>query len=87
MIRGKRSCDQQLASYLLGLNTEHKQPLSKHPRKTFVIAFVAAIKSTIDEMANEVFMSTINPFKYLLTYKYSQDHIELLFSCIQARGG
>ena len=76
------------ASYLLGLksNTENKQPLSKHPRKTFVIGFVAAIKSTI-EMANEMFMSTINPFKYLLTYKYSQDHIELLFSCIRARGG
>ena len=28
-----------------------------------------------------------NPFKYLLTYKFSQDHIELLFSCIRGRGG
>ena len=27
-----------------------------------------------------------NPFKYLLTYKFSQDHIELLFSCICSRG-
>ncbi|CAB3983915.1 Hypothetical predicted protein [Paramuricea clavata] len=52
------------ASYLLGLktNTDVKQPLSKHPRKTFVIGFVASIKSTI-EMANEMFTSTINPFK------------------------
>lgn len=75
------------ATYLLSLktNTDAKQPLSTHPRKTFVIGFVASIKSTI-EMANEMF-STINPFKYLLTYKYSQDHIELLFSCIRARGG
>ena len=33
-------------------------------------------------------MFTIDqPFKYLLTYKYSQDHIELLFSCIRAKGG
>jgi hypothetical protein len=37
-------------------------------------------------MANEMF-STTNPFKYLLTYKYSHDHIELLFSCIRARWG
>jgi hypothetical protein len=27
------------------------------------------------------------PFNYLLTYKYSQDHLELLFSCIRSRGG
>ena len=26
-------------------------------------------------------------FKYLLTYKFSQDHIELLFSCIRSKGG
>lgn len=55
------------------------------PTQTFVIGFLASIKSTI-EMANEMF-STTNPFKYLLTYKYSQDHIELLFSCIRARWG
>lgn len=37
-------------------------------------------------MANSMF--TIEcPFKYLLTYKYSQDHLELLFSCIRSRGG
>lgn len=28
-----------------------------------------------------------NPFKYILTYKYSQDHVELLFSCVQSRRG
>jgi hypothetical protein len=28
-----------------------------------------------------------NAFKYLLTYRFSQDHIELLFSCIRAQGG
>jgi hypothetical protein len=72
------------ATYLLGLktNTDVKQLLSTHPRKTFVIGFVASIKSTI-EIASEMF-STTNPFKYLLTYYFSQDHIELLFSCIRA---
>ena len=28
-----------------------------------------------------------NPFKYVLTYKFSQDHIELLFACIRGKGG
>ena len=28
-----------------------------------------------------------NPFKYLLTYKFSQDRLELLFSCIRSKGG
>lgn len=37
-------------------------------------------------MANEM-LTMVNPFKYVLTYKYSQDHVELLFSCIRSRGG
>ena len=28
-----------------------------------------------------------DPFNFVLTYKFSQDHIELLFSFIRARGG
>jgi hypothetical protein len=38
-------------------------------------------------MAHEMLSSTNNPFKYVLTYKYSQDHVELFFSCIRAQGG
>ena len=38
-------------------------------------------------MANEILSCPVNPFKYLLIYKFSQDHIELLFSCIHSRGG
>ena len=76
------------ANYLLSLrtNTIKKELLSTHPRKTFVIGFVISIKSTI-EMANEMFSAINQPFKYLLTYKFSQDHIELLFSCIRAKAG
>ncbi len=76
------------ASYLLSLktNTPDGQLISTSQRKTFVIGFVACIKSTIS-MATQMFSSPTNPFKYLLTYKFSQDHIELLFSCIRSRGG
>ena len=67
------------ANYLLTLKTvadnDHpEQLLSTHPRKTFVIGFVATIKSTI-EMANNMFTMEECPFKYFLTYKYSQDHL------------
>ena len=74
------------AVYLLGLKTPQKDKLlSTHKRNTFILGFVTCIKSTL-EMTKEMF-STADPFKYLLTHKYSQDHIELLFSCVRARGG
>ena len=68
------------AEYLLSLQTSQKgQLLSTHKRNTFIIGFVTTIKSTL-EMTQEMF-STI------LTYKFSQDHIELPFSCVRAKGG
>ena len=36
-------------------------------------------------MANNMFTVEC-PFKYVLIYKYSQDHLELLFSWIRSRG-
>ena len=75
------------ANYLLGLKTndERTELLSTHGRKAFIIGFVTAIKSTM-EMTTEMFKME-NPFEYLLTYKFSQDHIELSFSCIRTKGG
>ena len=79
-----------IAEYLLKLQTNTPQPqlLSQTKRKTFIIGFIACIKSTIS-MANQMFdlATKPKPFNYLLTYKYSQDHLELLFSCIRSRGG
>ena len=74
--------------YFLTLRTDSDENrlLSRHRRKTFIIGFVTTIKSTI-EMVNEMLSSPVNPFKYLPTYKFSQDHIELLFSCIRSRDG
>ena len=58
----------------------------KHPRKTFVLGFVVTIKSTL-EIVKQMLTLQDNPFKYVLKYKYRQDHIELLLSCIRAKGG
>ena len=75
-----------IANYLLSLKSRDGQLLITHKRKTFILGFVTCIKSTI-EMATTMLTQAINPFKYLLTYKFSQDHIEILFSSIRARGG
>ena len=74
------------AEYLLALKASNGQLLRLHRRKTFVLGFVMTIKSTI-VLANSLLQCPLNPFKFLLTYKFSQDHIELLFSCIQSKGG
>jgi hypothetical protein len=74
------------AQYLLNLKSSSGQLLITHRRKTFILGFVITIKSTI-EMAKQMLTLPQDPFKYVLTYKYSQDHIELLFSCIRAKGG
>ena len=61
-------------------------PLSQHRRKTFVIGFVSLAKSILS-IAEELLFRSDNPYKYLLTYKLSQDHLEMFFSCVRARGG
>ena len=38
-------------------------------------------------IAEELVFRSGNPYKYLLTYKLSQDHLEMFFSCVRARGG
>jgi hypothetical protein len=75
------------AEYFLSLRTHDStnQFLVTHQRKTFITGFVTTIKSTID--MTTAMLSGENAFKYLLTYRFSQDHIELLFSCIRAQGG
>ena len=77
------------ADYLLSMVTltgGQKKLLSTHKRKTFIIGFSATIKSII-EISDEMFKLPANPFKYILTNQFSQDHIELLFSCIRSKGG
>ncbi|KAK3888738.1 hypothetical protein Pcinc_007213 [Petrolisthes cinctipes] len=56
----------------------------KTPRKTPIIRLLVAIKTTkglYDQLVGEN-----KPLQYLLTYKLSQDHLELLFCTIRASG-
>jgi len=59
--------------------------LFKSNKKTFIIGFAVAVKSII-EISEMIFTQNLN-FKYILTYRFSQDHIELLFGRIRQRYG
>jgi hypothetical protein len=38
-------------------------------------------------LALDLLKKEIEPIKYFLPYKTSQDHIEIIFSCIRSAGG
>lgn len=52
-------------------------------RKTGFIGFLMAIKSTTS-IFKELVASPIPKLKYLLMYKFNQDHIELFFAAVRA---
>jgi len=70
--------------YLFSLKFQNKF-LFKSNKKTFILGFAAAVKS-IFEISEIIFTQNLN-FKYILTYRFSQDHIELLFGRIRQRYG
>ena len=72
--------------YLMSLKDNLRIPLLCHRRKTFVLGFIVASNSTL-HLSNELLTQVPNTFDYILPYKYSQDHLELLFSCIRGKNG
>ena len=75
----------KVCEYLLSLKASDSQLLAENRRKSFILGFVSAAKSII-AIAEDLLARESNQLKYLLTYKFSQNHIELLFSCIRSRG-
>lgn len=75
----------ETTNYFKTLKVENV-PLICHGRKTFAVGFILTMESTL-ALANDLFHLENNPFDYLMTYKCSQDHIELFFSCLRSRGG
>ncbi|XP_065642826.1 DNA transposase THAP9-like isoform X2 [Hydra vulgaris] len=76
----------QIINYLSKLTDANGTPLLKHRRKTFVLGLIVAAKS-LQHLAYELLTLNVHPFKFCLTYKFSQDYIELLFSCICEKNG
>ena len=73
-------------SYLVKLRDENGNLLLQNRRHTFVKGMVIAAKSA-KNLAMDLLFHPVTPYKYVLNYKWSQDHIELLNSCIRGRNG
>lgn len=71
-------------SYFLKLKTVSDEPLYASPRRTFIIAYTTSIKSVL-AVAENLFQS--HYYSYILTYKFSQDLLELFFGIIRLRFG
>jgi len=72
-------CLSELRDYISALKTVDETLLLNHRRKTGVVVFIISINSVIG-LATELLTRDVNPFQYFLTYKLSEDHLELFFS-------
>jgi len=68
--------------YLYTLMGPDSSKLCSCRRKAFIVGFAAAVKS-IFEIAKTILIEP--DFKYLMTYRFSQDHLELFFAQVRRR--
>jgi len=80
-----RAIFDQTINYLKKLKI-HEIPILSSGRKMFAIGFIITMKSTLS-VSYQLLNKSLSPLKFVLTYKMSQDHLELFFGCVQARGG
>lgn len=74
-----------LVQYLFTLEDTKGNFLYCGPKKTFIVGFALCVKSVIS--VARVLFAAVPTMKFFLTYKISQDHLELLFSKIRNRFG
>jgi hypothetical protein len=74
------------SSYIKGLKNEVGNPMYNTKRKNGFVGFILAIES-VKLLFQELIEKTDPPMNYLLTYKFSQDHLELLFGAVRSAGG
>lgn len=77
---------QEAYTYLSGLRHSDGQPMHQSRRKTPFIGFLAGIKSVI-ALYDSLVGCKAPKLRYLLTYKLSQDHLELFFCAVRSAGG
>lgn len=71
--------------YIRNLRLDGKLVTSSK-RKMFALGFIIDIHS-FHGLAIDLLVNISKPLQYFLTYKTSQDHIELYFCCLRCRGG
>ena len=70
---------QKFRRILLSLTTEQgEKRLCDTPRGMGIIGFLVDISSLVG-LANELLLANNFPVRYLLGYKFSQDHLKLFF--------
>ncbi len=82
---GKQFLDEAY-DYILHLRDVSGNLMYNTQRKTGFVGFLVAIKSI-----RQTFLDLVEkenaPINYILTYKFSQDHLELFFGAIRSSGG
>ena len=66
------------------LKDTNAMPLIESPRKTFIIGFCISAYSILT-ISKALLEKGESPFEYILTYRFSQDPIEIYFSKIRGR--
>lgn len=77
---------QEARKFLLGLQSQLGKPMYLGQRKTGFVGFVASIDSCM-KLFSVLVDAPNSPMSYLLTYKFSQDHLELFFAAVRSCGG
>ena len=72
--------------YIRNLKCSDGKPILTSKRKTGFLGFLICIDA-VSGLAQDLVLAENPVLKYLLTYKMSQDHLELFFSAVRASGG
>lgn len=70
----------EVEEYLKNLKLSNGTYLHSSIRKVPIVGFLVAIQSFLSIYETEV---VGGPLKYILTYKFSQDHLELFFGSVR----
>ena len=76
----------EASQYIKGLKCPEGKSVLKSKRKTGFLGFLVCIDS-VSGMAEDLVCGENPILKYILTYKMSQDHLELFFGAVRAAGG
>ena len=76
----------EISNYIFALKNEKGNFLRTGQRKAVKWAFMFSIQP-IMAIVKDLLTQNHKPYEYVMTYKFSQDHIEPLFNKIQRMGG
>lgn len=82
----KSNALQKAEDYILKLTDVKGKKLTTGKRKTAWVGLICTMKS-VRALSQHLLFRPERSFKYVLTYKLSQDHLEMLFSRVRRRGG